>query len=64
MDWLYKNFVENKQKAIAGAVLAVVSTYVAQYGFNIETLTVAQVIEQVVFGVLGYVGVYLKRNQK
>jgi len=63
MDKLYVSLIANKQKAIAGFIVTFVATYVAQYGLDIQSLTLAQFIEQVVYGLIAYVGVYLKRNK-
>lgn len=63
MDFIYKELISGKQKAIVGFIFGFLATYVAQYGFSLETLTVKELVEQVVYGVIGYVGVYLKRNK-
>lgn len=63
MDALYQQVVAGKQKAIAGFVVTFLATYVAQYGFNIQTLTLGQVVEQLVYAMIGYGSVYLKKNQ-
>lgn len=63
MDALYQQLIANKQKAIVGFVLGFIATYVAKYGFDFETLTVKELLEQVLYGIVGYVSVYLKRNK-
>ena len=63
MDKIYQAIVVNKQKAIVGFVFGFVATYLAKYGFDIETLTVRELLEQVVYGLIGYIGVYLKENK-
>lgn len=63
MDAIYQQFVAGKQKAIAAFVVGFVVTYVAQYGLDLHTLTVQQLLEQLVYSGLSYAGVYLKRNK-
>lgn len=63
MDKLYEQFIANKQKAIVAFILGVVGSYIAKYGFDIQTLTVGQLIERLIYGAIAYVGVYLKANK-
>lgn len=63
MDKLYTAIVANKQKAIVSFVVAAVTAYAAKHGFDIETVTVKEALELIFYGVIGYVGVYVKRNQ-
>lgn len=63
MDAIYQQVIANKQKAIVAFVFGFLATYVAQYGFDLETLTVRELVEQVIYGLIGYVGVYLKANK-
>jgi len=63
MDSIYQSIVVNKQKAIVGFVVAFIATYLAKFGFDLETLTVKELLEQVAYGLIGYVSVYVKRNQ-
>jgi hypothetical protein len=63
MDKIYRAIVVNKQKAIVGFVIAGAVAYFAKFGIDIETLTVKEAIELIVYGVIGYVAVYTKRNK-
>lgn len=63
INTLYDLIVTGKQKAIAAFVVGVVSTYVVKYGFDIETLTVKEAIEQLVYGVIAYAGTYIPTNK-
>lgn len=63
MDNLYQAVVANKQKAIVGFLVAAVVAYFAKHGIDIETLTVKEALELAVYGLIGYVSVFLKRNK-
>jgi len=63
MDKLYQAIVVNKQKAIVGFVVVSLAAYFSKYGIDIETLTVKEAIELIVYGVIGYFAVYTKRNK-
>lgn len=62
MNFLYEQFIANKQKAIVGFVVGFVATYIAQHGFNID-MSLGQVLENLLYGLIGYVSVYLKENK-
>lgn len=55
---------DNKQKAVAGFVVASIGSYLLQYGIDIETLTVKEALELVAYGVAGYIGVYIAPKNK
>lgn len=61
---LYDLIVVNKQKALVAFLVAGVASYCAQYGINIETLTIKEGLEVVGYGLIAYVSVYLKANNK
>lgn len=63
MEKLYSFLIENKQKAIVGFVVAAATAYFAKHGLDLETLTVKQALEMVVYGVLGYTAVWFKKNK-
>jgi len=63
MEKIWNALVANKQKAIVGFAVASLAAYFAKHGIDIETLTVKEASELVLYGVLGYVGVYVKRNK-
>lgn len=59
---LYKLVVINKQKAILGFVIAFSAPYLAKVGFTLDT-TLKEVLESLVYGTIGYAGIYLKANK-
>ena len=63
MNRIYDLVIANKQKAIVGFVVAAAVSYAAQYGLNLETLTVKEALELVAYGAIGFLGVYIKKNQ-
>lgn len=63
METIYRQIVENKQKAVVGFVVAAAVAYFAKHGIDIETLTVKEALEMVLWGVIGYVSVFFKRNK-
>lgn len=62
MDFLYNQLIANKQKAIVGFVLTAAGAFISQHGFTLDT-TIGEILESLVYGVLGYIGVYVKRNR-
>lgn len=62
MDFLYQQFVAGKQKAIVAFVVTAVTAYAAKHGVDFN-MTLAQVVEAVMWGLLGLVTVYVKRNK-
>lgn len=63
MDTLYKEVIANKQKAVVGFAVAAVVAYFSQHGFDLDTLTVREAVEALLWGVAGYVSVWFKKNQ-
>lgn len=60
--WLYDNLVAGKQKAIVAFIVTAVVAQASQHGVD-TSLTLEQALEALLWGVLGFVGVYFKRNQ-
>lgn len=63
MDWLWQNFVAGKQKAIVGFVVTAVAALLAKHGIDLDAVTLKQALEAVLWGLLGFLGVYVKRNK-
>lgn len=63
MDKLYEQIIANKQKAIVGFVVLLIGSLFAKHGIDITQITVADAIQALAYGVIGYVSVYLKRNK-
>lgn len=63
MDWLHKQLVENKQKAIVGFVMVGATAIAVKHGINLDTITGKQLIEAILYGFLGFLGVFYKKNQ-
>lgn len=63
MDKLYQAIVVNKQKAIVGFIIAALVAYFSKHGIDIETLTVREFVEMLIYGLIGYGAVYTKRNK-
>lgn len=62
MNWFYVNFVQGNQKAIVGFVAVAVAAYANQHGINLN-MTLKEGLEACLWGLLGLMGVYFKRNQ-
>lgn len=60
---LYELLIENKQKAIVGAIVAMAVSFFAQHGIDIEQMTVKEALETLLYGFVTWVAVYFKRNQ-
>lgn len=62
MDTLYNQLIAGKQKAIVGYVVVALVQYLSDHGF-VAPDHFADVLTALLVGLLGYVAVYLKRNQ-
>lgn len=62
MEWLWNQVVAGKQKALVGFILTAVVAYASKHGLDLN-MTLAQALEALLWGILGYVGVYVKRNK-
>lgn len=63
MDAIYQQIIAGKQKAVVGFILLFLGSFFAQHGIDITQMTVGQAIESLIYGLIGYAGVYIKRNQ-
>lgn len=62
MDWIYNQIVVGKQKAIVAFILASLTAFLAKQGFTLDT-TIGELAEALIYGIIGYIGVYIKRNK-
>jgi uncharacterized membrane protein (DUF441 family) len=62
MDWLYRQFVVGKQKAIAGWLATALVAFLVANGVKLPS-DAADVLTALLWGIIGLVSVYLKRNQ-
>lgn len=63
MDWLYSQLIANKQKAVVGFIVTAAVAYFAKHGIDLGAITLKQALEAVLWGMLGFVGVYVKQNK-
>lgn len=63
MDWLHQQLVANKQKAVAALVVAGLTALASNHGINLDKVTGTQLVQAVVYGVIGFVAVFYKKNQ-
>lgn len=64
MDWLWNQFIANKQKAVVGFIITAVVAFFAKHGVDLDSITLKQALEALLWGILGFVGVYIKRNKQ
>lgn len=62
MDFIYTQFISGKQKAIAGWLAAALVVFLAKHGVSLPG-DANQVFSALLWGLVGLVSVYLKRNQ-
>lgn len=62
MDWLYKQFVAGKQKAVVAFLVTTLVAFLVKQGVHLPS-DAGDVLTSVVWGLVGLVSVYLKRNQ-
>lgn len=63
MDWLHQQLVANKQKAVAALVVAGLTALASNHGINLDKVTGTQLVQAIVYGVIGFVAVFYKKNQ-
>lgn len=62
MDWLYEQFVAGKQKALVGFIVTAVVAFLVKNGVQLPANS-AEVLQSMVWGLVGLVSVYMKRNK-
>lgn len=63
MDWLHQQLVAGKQKAVAALIVAGLTALATKHGINLDGITGTQLVQAVVYGVIGFVAVFYKKNQ-
>lgn len=62
MDFLYQQLIAGKQKAIAGWLAAALVAFLARHGVALPN-DASDVFSALLWGLVGLVSVYLKRNK-
>lgn len=62
MDFLYNQFVAGKQKAIVAFVVTALVAFLVKHGVALPE-SAGQTFEALIWGLVGLVSVYMKRNK-
>ncbi len=62
MDFLYQQFIAGKQKAVVAFIVTTLVAFLVKNGIALPD-NAAQTFEALVWGLVGLVSVYLKRNK-
>jgi hypothetical protein len=62
MDFLYQNLIAGRQKAIVGFVATALVAFLVKHGIVLPD-TATDVFQALLWGVLGLVSVYVKKNK-
>lgn len=59
---LYNFLVVGKEKAVVAFLVTAVGTYLAKHGWNVDNVTLTNVVSALVYGVVAHLAVYVTTN--
>lgn len=62
MDFVYQQFIAGKQKAVVAFIVTALVAFLVKNGIELPE-NAAQTFEALIWGVVGLVSVYIKRNK-
>ena len=62
MDFLYNQFIAGKQKAVVAFIVSALVAFIVKHGVALPD-NASETLQALVWGVVGLVSVYVKRNK-